>query len=81
MRTFTIHEAKRDLSRLVDQAAAGEPFLIAKDGKPVVRVVPFDTPDATQRSRLGFLAGQFAVPDDFDTMGAQTMEDLFEGCP
>jgi prevent-host-death family protein len=79
MRTINIHEAKTHLSRLVDQAAAGEPFIIAKAGKPIVRVVPLDTPDAAQRSRLGFLAGQIAVPDDFDTMGAETIEDLFDG--
>ena len=78
MRIIHIHEAKRDLSRLVDLAAAGEPFIIAKDGNPVVRVVPLD---AARHSRLGFLAGQFAVPDDFDTMGARSTEDLFEGCP
>ena len=78
MRTINIHQAKRDLIRLVDQAAAGEPFIIAKDGKPVVRVVPLH---AAPHSRLGFLAGQFAVPDDFDTMGAETMKDRFEGCP
>lgn len=81
MRTINIHEAKTHLSRLVDKAAAGEPFIIAKAGKPIVRVVPLDTPEPARRSRLGFLAGQVSVPDDFDTMGSAAIEDLFDGLP
>jgi len=38
MRTVNIHEAKTHLSRLVDRAAKGEPFIIAKAGKPLVKV-------------------------------------------
>lgn len=81
MRTINIHEAKTHLSRLVDKAAAGEPFIIAKAGKPIVRVVPLDTPEPARRSRLGFLAGQVSVPDDFDTMGSAAIEDLLDGLP
>lgn len=40
METINIHEAKTHLSRLVEQAAKGEPFIIAKAGKPLVKVVP-----------------------------------------
>ena len=60
MRTVNIHEAKTQLSRLVDAAAKGEPFIIAKDGKPLVKVVPLDAP-ATPK-RIGFMASQIAVP-------------------
>ena len=79
MRTINIHEAKTHLSRLVEQAAAGEPFVIAKAGKPLVKVTPLDAPESGQRRRLGFMAGQIAVPDDFDRLGQETITDLFAG--
>jgi prevent-host-death family protein len=69
MKTVNIHEAKTHLSRLVDQAAKGESFVIAKAGKPLVKVTALDAPTATQVRRLGFLAGEVYVPDDFDRMG------------
>ncbi len=62
MLTVNIHEAKTHLSRLLDRAAKGEPFIIAKAGKPLVKVVPLETPEAGQIRRLGFMAGQLAVP-------------------
>lgn len=79
MHTVNIHEAKTHLSRLVEQAAHGEPFIIAKAGKGMVRVTALDTPDAGQERRVGFLEGQMAVPDDFDTMGAELIEQMFGG--
>jgi prevent-host-death family protein len=69
IQTVNIHEAKAELSKLVDQAAKGEPFIIAKAGTPLVKVIALDAPSPTQMRRLGFMAGQIAVPDDFDTMG------------
>ncbi len=77
MRTVNIHEAKTHLSRLVDAAAKGEPFIIAKAGKPLVKVVPIDAPAAPRR--LGFMRGQFTVPDDFDTMDQEEIEKMFDG--
>ena len=79
MRTYNIHEAKTQLSRLVEQAARGESFLIAKAGRPMVKVVALDTPDPSQIKRIGFMAGEIQVPDDFNTMGADEIEELFEG--
>ena len=79
MKTVNIHEAKTHLSRLIDQAAKGEPFIIAKSGKPMVKVTSLDTPVAGQIRRLGFMAGQIAVPDDFDRMGSSEIERLFGG--
>ena len=79
MQTINIHEAKTHLSRLVEQAAKGEPFVIAKAGKPLVKVTSLDTPVAGQVRRLGFMAGQIAVPDDFDRMGDGEIERLFGG--
>ena len=77
MLTVNIHEAKTHLSRLIDRAAKGEPFIIAKAGKPLVKVVPLDAPGRGEARRLGFLAGQIAVPDDFDRMGQAEIEQLF----
>lgn len=77
MRTVNIHEAKTHLSRLVEQAAKGESFVIAKAGKPLVKVTALDAPDAKKIKRLGFMAGQIEVPDDFDRMGSEEIERLF----
>jgi prevent-host-death family protein len=75
MVTVNIHEAKTHLSKLVERAARGEPFVIAKAGKPLVRVSALDPP--AEPRRLGFLAGEIEVPDDFDTMGADEIAALF----
>ena len=77
MRTVDIREAKTHLSRLIERPAAGEPFVIAKAGRPLVKVVPIDAPDRDTERRFGFLAGQAEVPDDFDRTGAATIEDMF----
>jgi prevent-host-death family protein len=77
MKTINIHDAKTHLSRLVEQVANGEPFVIAKAGKPLAKVIPLGAPDAGQAKRLGFLAGQITVPDDFDQMGHAEIEQLF----
>jgi prevent-host-death family protein len=69
MKTVNIHEAKTHLSRLVDGAAKGEPFVIAKAGRPLVKVVALEGEALGRAGRLGFLQGQLAVPDDFDRMG------------
>jgi prevent-host-death family protein len=73
--TVNLHEAKTQLSKLVDQAVKGEPFVIAKAGRPLVRVVALDAPVAPRR--LGFLAGEMSVPDDFDRMGESELAVLF----
>ena len=77
MRTVNIHQAKTHLSRLVERAARGESFVIAKAGKPLVKVTSLDAP--AQARRLGFMAGQIAVPDDFDRMGSKEIARLFGG--
>lgn len=75
MTTVNIHEAKTQLSRLVDRAAKGESFVIAKAGKPLVRVAALDAP--AKPRRLGFLEGELEIPDDFDRMGAREIATLF----
>jgi prevent-host-death family protein len=77
--TVNIHEAKTQLSKLVDRASKGEPFIIAKAGKPLVKVTAIDAPAPAQVRRLGFMVGQMAVPDDFDVMGSSEIERIFEG--
>jgi prevent-host-death family protein len=79
MRTVNIHEAKTHLSRLVEAAAKGEAFVIAKTGKPLVKVVPLDIADTAVGRRLGFLAGEIEVPDDFDRLGGDQIASMFEG--
>src|SRR5206468_6685004 len=76
MVTVDMHEAKTRLSQLVDRAARGEPFVIARAGKPLVKVSALDAPATAQR--LGFLAGEIEVPDDFDRMGQRGIAALFE---
>jgi prevent-host-death family protein len=78
MRTYNIHDAKTQLSRLVEQAAKGEPFVIAKAGKPMVKVIALQAPEPDQIKRFGFMAGQIQVPDDFDRMGEAEIVQLFE---
>jgi prevent-host-death family protein len=79
MPIVNIHEAKTHLSRLIDQAIKGESFIIAKAGKPVVRVTAIDSPTGSQIRRMGFLKGLIKVPRDFDRMGATEIEALFYG--
>ncbi len=79
MKTVDIRYAKAHLSKLIEDASKGEPFIIAKAGKPVVRVTALSAPTGAQVRRLGFMAGQFSVPDDFDRLGADEIEGLFNG--
>jgi prevent-host-death family protein len=79
MKTVNIHEAKTQLSKLVDEAAKGEPFVIAKAGKPLVKVTALNAPVGAQVRRVGFMVGQISVPDDFDRMGGEEIERIFGG--
>lgn len=77
MEIVNIHQAKTHLSRLVERAAKGEAFVIAKGGKPMVKVVPLDEAEAAAPKRIGFLDGLSEIPDDFDRLGEQEIEQLF----
>ena len=77
MNQVNVHEAKTHLSRLLEQAAGGEPFVIARAGRPLVKVVPLSMPEPAKARRLGFLSGEIAVPDDFDRMGEREIATLF----
>ena len=77
MRVVNMHEAKSNLSKLVRAAVDGEPFIIARAGKPLVRVTSVETTSASPR-RTGFMPG-ISVPPDFDSMGADEIESMFAG--
>lgn len=81
MTTVNIHEAKTQLSKLIERALAGESLVIAKAGKPLVKVVRLDAPTGRQVRRLGFMRGAFTVPADFDRMGVAEIEALFGTAP
>jgi prevent-host-death family protein len=77
LRTINIHAAKTQLSRLVEDAAAGEEIVIAKAGKPIARLCPLATPP--QQRILGRLRGKIHVPDNFDDPLPDDVLDAFEG--
>jgi prevent-host-death family protein len=81
MRTVNMHEAKTHLSRLVEAAARGEPFIIARAGRPLVKVTAIEAPEAPARRRTGFLAGRLRTPEDFDRMEADAVAALLGGAP
>jgi len=77
MRTINIHAAKTQLSRLVDDAAAGEEIIIAKAGKPYARLCPLA--EAPRRPRvLGILNGKLHLPDNFDELFEDEIREMFE---
>jgi prevent-host-death family protein len=77
MHQVNIHEAKTNLSKLIEEAVQGEPFIIAKAGKPLVKVTAIATPTGPAISRMGFMLGQITIPKNFDSMGRQEIEDIF----
>ena len=80
MRSVNIHEAKTHLSRLVDEAARREPFVIAKVGKPMVNVVPLEPKEVDTGRGFNFLRNaDWTVPDDFDTFMQDEIVAMFEG--
>ncbi len=81
METVNMHEAKTHLSRLVEKAARGESFIIAKAGKPMVKVVAVDALDKGAKSRFGFLKGQITVPEveGFKSLFKDEIEEMFYG--
>ena len=76
-RTVNIYEAKTNLSRLVEQAAAGDEIVIAKAGKPLARLTPLRK--RKEPRKAGCLAGRFHVSEDFDAPLPDDLLDAFEG--
>ncbi len=80
MKTVNMHEAKTHLSRLVAEAVKGEPFVIARAGKPLVKVEPVEEVKPKTR-RLGFGIGRMSpIPDEFfDPSLDKEIEEMFYG--
>lgn len=78
MLTVNIHDAKTNLSKLVDKAVKGEAFIIAKAGKPLVKVIAIAQAESP-KPRIGFMKGRIFVPDNFDELGREEISDLFQG--
>jgi len=80
MRQYNVQEAKTHLSSLIDGAMRGSPFIIAKAGKPMVKVVPVSSMEKKRvPQRVGFMKGKISVPADFDSMYKEEIEELFSG--
>ena len=80
MLTVNIHDAKTQLSKLIAMAVAGQPFIIAKAGKPMVKVEAVNSNDMPRKSRLGGLIGKMGtIPDDFDKMMQDEIAEMFNG--
>jgi prevent-host-death family protein len=82
MRTINIHQAKTHLSRLVEEAMAGDSFIIAKAGKPKVKVTRIDAPAAPVKHRIGAMKGMFTLPENFEEIDRKLdkeIEKLFVG--
>ena len=62
-----MHEAKTKLSQLVERAEAGEEIIIARRGKPIVRLVPVERTNSFAQA-LGALRGRIHIADDFDQL-------------
>lgn len=83
MKTVNIQEAREDLVRLLEEAAKGMPFVVAREGKPSLKVVtveevnPAEAP--TKKRRIGELNGQYKIPEDMDKHLDKEIEDLFYG--
>jgi len=78
MKRVDIDSAKENLSKLVDKAAKGEFFVITKAGRPLVKVVALDSPLPRVVRRLGFIAKQIRVPEDFDQMSDKEIGSMFD---
>ena len=77
METVNVHDAKTHFSRLLDRAADGEEFVIAKAGRPVARLGPLVRHG--KKRRLGLLDGKFRIPDDFNDTLPEAVLAAFEG--
>lgn len=77
MKQVNIHQAKTELSKLVERVEAGEEVLIARAGKPVAKLVPLT--NVGKRRRLGVLDGKFKIPDDFNAALPESVLRAFEG--
>jgi prevent-host-death family protein len=77
VRTVDLNAAKVHLSRLLDQIAAGEEIMIATDGKPVARLLPYET--RREASRPGLMKGRIWISEHFDGPLPEEIMAVFRG--
>jgi prevent-host-death family protein len=77
MKTVNIREAKTHLSKIIAEVIQGETFIIAKAGKPLVKLTALTEQEKRKKNRIGFMSDQIKVPDDFDQMGRDEIDNLF----
>jgi len=77
MESFNVHEAKTQLSRLLERVEGGEEIVIARNGTPVARLVPFQG----HVREPGRLAGKLSIGDDFDAPLPDPIRGAFQGEP
>ncbi len=76
MEMINIHEAKTNLSRIAEEVAAGKEIIIAKSGKPKMRLVPFESNKA--KVKFGLMKGKIEISDDFDApLPDEILEDFY----
>lgn len=77
METVNIHEAKTNLSRLIERVLQGEEIVISKAGKPVATLVPYSKP--AQPRKPGRMKGMIQISRDFDLPLPDDLQDMFAG--
>jgi len=78
--TLNVYEAKTRFSSLLTQVEGGEEITIARAGRPIARLVPYENKPKVDRTKaFGCLKGQIWVADDFDTWPPGFIESLTEG--
>ena len=77
MKTYNVHAAKTHLSRLIEEAAAGEEVVIARAGKPVARLLPFEA--RAEPRRPGLMKGKIWIAEDFDDPLPEEIMAAFRG--
>lgn len=78
MRKMNLYEAKTHFSKVISHVAeTGETYIIARNGKPVAKIVPLAPSERT--SRIGFMKGKITAPDNFNVMNAEEIADVFNG--
>ena len=79
MAQVNIHEAKTHLSKLLERVERGEEITIARAGKPIAKLSAVEDRAEVAKRRIGFMAGKIKVPEDFDSMFQDDIEQLFYG--
>ena len=76
MKQLNLYEAKTHFSKVINHVAeTGETYIIARNGTPMVKIVPVTAADKV--SRLGFMAGEISAPENFNELSAEEIAGMF----